>query len=483
MRLSTRLAATVGLVYLIHFAPNVVRETYLAVALGERGSIRVDDYLGLHPDLFAIEGRGAYINNNPGASLLAAIPYAVARPAVDAVLRLKPEFSEKKAQAAYDDPRPNRTRFLNEARSRGLDVKLGLAAAVIHAGLMVPLAMLAAVALFRLLRIRTEDDRLALAGALLYAFATPIFFRSGFLNQNAIIAHATLFGFLLLCRVPGRNSLTTGRLAAGGALIGWTVVTDYSGVPIVLAFAGWVAVLGYRQVGLPGALRALALFGLGGLVPLSVLLGYQWVAFGNPLLPAQVYMPATSLSVHGWFGFSLPTWQLLAGNLFDPRYGLFAFCPLLLLAFWHPRRRRPALLEPDERALAWAVFLGVYLFSSANQFGLLQWNTGVRYLLPAAPLLFLLALPVLRGLRPGWQAAWVLLTGTISWAVAMQRESVPVSLAHLFLQGFDLPWLITLRKTAAAYVPFLATGSSPLALFLLVAIVLYLIWRPAAARR
>ena len=65
---AVRLFLTVWLLYVIHFASNVVRETYLALAVGERFSIRVDNYMGLHPDLFEFPGRGAYINNNPGAS-------------------------------------------------------------------------------------------------------------------------------------------------------------------------------------------------------------------------------------------------------------------------------------------------------------------------------------------------------------------------------------------------------------------------------
>lgn len=54
-----RLVLTVWLVYCVHFSPNVVRETYLAITLGDSFSVRVDDYLGLHPDLFEIPGRGA----------------------------------------------------------------------------------------------------------------------------------------------------------------------------------------------------------------------------------------------------------------------------------------------------------------------------------------------------------------------------------------------------------------------------------------
>jgi hypothetical protein len=42
---------TVWLTYSLFATTNVVRETYLAISLGERLSVRVDKYSGLHPDL------------------------------------------------------------------------------------------------------------------------------------------------------------------------------------------------------------------------------------------------------------------------------------------------------------------------------------------------------------------------------------------------------------------------------------------------
>src|SRR5690606_1933655 len=130
-----------------------------------------------------IAGRGAYINSNPGASMLGALPYAAAQPALRLLFRLKPGLIAPKPQATYDDPRPNRARFMNEARARGLDVKLALAAVITHLGLMVPLAVVVTLVLFQFLVARLGRPREAALLALLYAFGTPIFFRSAFLNQ------------------------------------------------------------------------------------------------------------------------------------------------------------------------------------------------------------------------------------------------------------------------------------------------------------
>jgi hypothetical protein len=493
---SVRLFLTVWIVYVLHFATNVVRETYLAMTLGERFSVRVDEYMGLHPDLFEIEGRGAYINNNPGASMLGAIPYAVAYPVLSAVLRANPALTQPKPPSEYDDPRPNRTRFMNEARARGLDVKLALAAAVMHAGLMAPLGALAAVVVFGFLRARLRDDRLALGIALLYAFVTPIFFRSAFLNQNAILAHCVLFAFLALTSTDGWGDATEpddrvavpipdSRAVLAGALLGLGVLNDYSGVPMVLAFGVWILVEGWRAGGARSAIRAGLMFSLGGLGPLVLLLAYQWAAFGNPLFPAQRYMPPTRFSVHGWNGLTLPTAELLWRNLFDPRYGLFVFCPMLLAALAAPFVRRDATSPP--RGALWLIFgasAALWLFNSANQFANLQWNTGVRYMVPAGALLFFAALPVLRRLPTAVSAALVVLSVVTSWSTAMARESVPVSLARVFTSGFELPWLEVLEKTADAYAPFLEHGTSPLPLFVLTGAVMWLLWRriPLARR-
>ncbi|MBC7789974.1 MAG: hypothetical protein H7Z74_08505 [Anaerolineae bacterium] len=482
-RTASRLFLTVFVVYVAHFASNVVRETYLAITLGERLSVRVDEYLGLHPDLFAIPGRGAYINNNPGASMLGAVPYAVARPFIAGLLRIKPELARPKPVAVYNDPRPNRNRFMNEARARGLDIKLALAAASMQAGLMAPLGGLAAVVMFFFLRGRLKDERAALWLALLYAFGTPVFFRSAFLNQNVLVAHCVLVGFVLLqaygrATVAGSERNGNRMLGFAGALAGTAVLIDYSGAPLLLAFGIWALGEGWARGGPIMAIRSGAWFTLGAAVPLAMLLGYQWAAFGDPLFPAQRYMPPTRYSVRGWNGLSAPTMELLLRNLFDPRYGLFAFCPMLIAAlaapfvkrdFWNPGRRELAFIFGASGA--------VYLFNSANQFALLQWNTGVRYMVPLVPLLFIALVPVLL-CSPRWLlAVLVIPTLAISWSVSMARESVPESLARILNGGLELPWLTVLEKTADAYAPFLAGGASALPFFALLAALLWVIWR------
>lgn len=472
-----RLFLTVWLVYSAFLTTNVVRETYLAVAIVEDHSVRVDRFLGLHPDLFEIPGRGGYINSNPGSSLLGAVPWLVAQPLVAALFAWRPALAAPKPPAAYDDPRPNRTNFMNEMRSRGLDVRLALAALVIGAGLMATLAGLVTVVLRRYLLARGTPGGQATALALLYAFATPIFFRSAFLNQNVLLAHAVLLAWMALTWPGGR---TPRRWFVAGLLLGTGLLLDYSAAPLALVFGGWAVASGWRRRGAAGAAACAGACLIGAAGPVALLLGYQWLAFGVPWYPAQRYMPATEFSVRGWNGMTVPTLDLLWRNLFDPRFGLFAFCPLLLLGL-RPRADGVASDRDDREAgvVVLLAFAALWLFNSANQFATLQWNTGVRYMVPIVPLLFLRAVPVLRA---GWRLPVAALAGIsllVSLAVTMMREDVLTSLRLLVTTGPTLPILLVLQRTAAAYAPFLAGGVQPWGILavLLLATVVWLLWR------
>jgi hypothetical protein len=479
-----RLFFTVYLVYAAHLSTNVVRETYLAITLGESFSLRVDEYLGLHPDLFAIEGRGGYINNNPGASMLGAIPYGLARPAIAILFAVKPELGKPKPAATYDDPRPNRNKFMNEARRRGVDIKLGLAAIITQLGLMAPLGALAAVLVFSFLRRRLEDEKRALWYALLFAFGTPFFFRAAFLNQNAIVAHCALWAFVAIAGLVPRKAPSRQGVIAAGACLGLAILTDYSGAPLALAFGIWVMAEGWAEERQAGALRNALRFTLGAAGPIAILLAYQWAAFGDPFLPAQRYMPATAYSVKGWFGLSPPTSYLLFGNLVGLEFGLFGWCPMLLAALALPSVRKGPH-HPSAR-MQWFVLgasLLLYLFSSANQYANLQWNTGVRYLVPLVPLLFFLCVPVFERMPRALFWILVLPTCVISWSVSMTRENVVPALARVFMTGFELPLLTVMSKMASGYSSLLeGSAPSPIPIFVLIGVVLYLVWKNGAPK-
>lgn len=476
-----RLFFTCWLIFTLHFATNIVREHYPAFALAERGTLRVDEYLGLHPDIFVSPTGGAYINNNPGASIIAAVPLLIFRPVISLVEKYNKEMLRKsggRPSAVYNEHRPLRREFYQRVRERGLDLKFGIAALVTTAFCMAPLSALSALVMFRLLCGLGLAVGTALPLALLYAFGTPVFFRTGHLNHNLMVAHFALFAFALLFRLrwnDGPQNVVRSACAAG-FLAGLAVLCDYSGLVALLLLGGY-CLFGRRPWG--ERWRGALWFSLGAALPILLLFAYQWRAFGNPIYPAQTYMPPTQYSRAGFHGFAWPAPDLIRNNLFDLRFGLFAFCPMLVLglvgAVWALRGR--GLLPRPEGLLALLCFLGFLLFCSANQYARLQWNTGVRMMLPVVPFLFLLTSDVL--LRMPRLAAYFI--GVIalaqSWAVSMVRESLPESLSRAFLQGPQLPWATVLGKMSTQYAPFLERGVSPLLIFAVSAALLYGVWR------
>jgi hypothetical protein len=170
-------------------------------------------------------------------------------------------------------------------------------------------------------------------------------------------------------------------------------------------------------------------------------------------------------------------WMLLA----DPRFGLFPAMPIALLSFagiWFARRGRSPV-PAAEAGTCLALTVAMVLFFGTVQYTQLQWVTGIRYLAAIFPFAFLAAVPALVSLPRTLLAAVAAGSVTISWSIAMVRSQGTVfdNLRHLFLEGFQLPWLTVLGKLSTQYAPWLKGGLSPLPLFLLTAIVIWCIWR------
>jgi hypothetical protein len=169
-------------------------------------------------------------------------------------------------------------------------------------------------------------------------------------------------------------------------------------------------------------------------------------------------------------------------HLFDPAYGVFVFCPMLALALAAPwRASRRAMLRREELWLLLGAPVALWLFCSAIAFARLQWNTGVRYLVPAVPLLYVAALPVIRGAKKWF--AWTVVTSSvvIGWVVSMTRESVPAAFVRLVHHGLELPWMTVLSKTADAYLPMLPRSGVPTLLYGVLAVLLWRTWRRSPA--
>jgi hypothetical protein len=368
--------------------------------------------------------------------------------------------------------------FYRRSRERGYDIKFGLASAVIQFFGMAPISALSAVVMFYVLLGIKLPARTAVLMTLLYAFATPIFFRTGHLSQNLLVGHCAFFAFAMLWRPWDETHNRSPKYFFAGLLCGWAVVLDYSGivVPVVL---GAYAVI--KRSTLPTSLKSrhdLLLFALGVVLCGLALMAYQWSSFGHPLYPAQRYMPPTQFSHYGYNGMDRPHMDLLWETAFGMRFGLFTSAPLLLLVLWIPGwlRRHNRLVGNVEAWTIVAFTILFFLFSSANQFGRLQFNSGVRYIVPVVPFLFILVVGMLLRMPKLISVIIGIVATYWSWCLAMYRDveqgfGVLESIKQITLQGFRLPWLTTLERMG--YVP---GGASVIPLFVVCTAILWTLW-------
>jgi hypothetical protein len=465
-------------VFALHFATNIVREIYLAIAIGDHCTFRVDEYAGLHPDLFETPGKGWHINNNPGVSMFAAIPYWLNRPWIDRVVaRVRATRSTSATPPRYESPWSLAREFYAKAWRRGLDIKLGLAALVMQLFFMAPVSALGVVLMFYVLRYLFASNRAAFWLSILYGFGTPIFFRTGTLNQNLVTAHTLFAGFALLWNPANLfRWKSSSRNFLAGIAGGLCLLFDYSGLILLVLLLIYSVFKSEEDRG-----KNLLFFILGCLLPILLLWFYQSKSFGNPFYPPQSHMPAINPWVEtGFYGYVFPRLDLMSSLLFDYRYGLFVSCPILLLAFlsfFVPHLR----FQKVELRFSFLFFFALWIFFSGVNYAHLQFNTGIRYLVPTIPFLFIPAAIVLLAL-PRFLA--LLLSSVAlfqSWCLAMYRDvergmGVFEPVIQILRNGFQLPALTTLNRMEA-FKDSLPFGANPLPLFICAGVVIFFIWR------
>lgn len=447
-----RLFVAVWLCIVLVTATNITREHYPAFALVDGSGFACDRYAGFHSDIFRHTDGRWYINNNIGASTLAAIPLWVFSPVLDAVERHSKARlrsigdAGSKVDVSYNTPWPNREKMYRLARERGLDLRFGVATLILALFLNAPLAGAAALAVRKWCLGRGLGAGAAAVVGFAFIVATPVLYRSATLNHNLLVAWATLGAFACLERRRDGFDASAATLLAAGFFSGAAVLFDYSGC--VTALWAGVVVLARSGSTTSERLRAAGLFIAGALPPIAVQLVAQFVCFGNPWLPPAHWMGATAFSDRGFHGFDLPSPDLLAANLFDLRFGLLPYAPLLVLGFLPPPKN--GWLGRDVWLRGLALVAGYLVFASANQFARMQWNTGFRYLCPALLPLWIGAAAHLWSFRPSVRRVLLVLAALHAFATTTSRTlNVVDDWDRLAGGAFRLPWVDTLARTAS----------------------------------
>lgn len=485
--LRLRLFLTCWIVYVAHFATDFAREHYLVVSIVEDRSYTLTKYFGMHADIFQNPPNstvpGAHHGANPGISMVAAIPYFIFKPAVDAVVNR--ELASRTAQdttATYADNRPNRVAFYQKIRRAGLDVRFGLVSAITTVFCMAPISAASVVLMYMLLGAMGLRDRLAVGFSLLYAFGTPVFFRTAYLNQNLGLGIFAFVAFALIWNPRGFIAWRESRrLFVAGLLGGLAFLCDYSGAIYMglLGFYAW-----WRSAddhGLAGGFKQ-SLWYLAGVIPgVLMLFQYQYASFGNAILPPQNWMAPVEWIDVGYKGVGGVSPELLTMLLVDSRFGLFVAMPMALLALaapWLARRVRSPL--PAREAWVCLILSAVLIvFFSTVQYTRLQWVTGIRYIAPVIPFLFLAAVPALLRLPRLLTYGVVIVSVVISWSIAMVRSQGTVfeNVERVLVEGFQLPWLTVMTKLSAQYLDWFRGTVSVLPIFALCGVVIAIVWR------
>jgi hypothetical protein len=443
MRAPGRVFFTCWITYSVFWTPYIVREHFPAITLADSGTLNVQRFLGYTDDIFPSAPGRAFINNNPGASITGAIPLFVLRP-------LAAQVKAWNLRQPHPPIPPNDGEFFWRTVNEGLQYYFLLVAFLTVALLMAPItAGTAAFFCARLQAFGISTSNAAVV-SLLYALATPMFFRAALLNHNMLVCDADFMAFLLLWD-PANRPLRPRPALLAGLLSGYCVLCDWSGV-VVLAATSLYCLLRVTQPSNPShprspRLKPLITFAIGAAIFLILLAVYQRWAFGSSVLPSQHYMPPTSPTSHGYRGFDWPSPALAWENFFDPRFGLFAYCPFLMLGLAAPFLPRSRRLIPTRELFVLVLFVVLFvLFCAANQYSWLQPLTGFRYLVPVVPPLAILSIEVARHFPRPMQ--WILAACASVQALilaAAHVNDIRLAFSTLVERQGQFFWMIRLR--------------------------------------
>lgn len=379
----------------------------LTRALVERHTLYIDGYDVNTGDTSRGTGGHTYINKPPGASFLAAIPYAIVYPV------------EKYLQSPID----GMTRF-----NRWLVTALSIGVCGAFIG---PVLFLYG----RRRAAATAPASLAVAAIVL--FGTIVFPYS-----TMLFAQIPAALFLLLAVVFLRGRPMMAGIAAGIALSCFYVC---AAAAVILCI---IACVQSRRA----AMRFVA-----GCLPWAILIGvYQWLCFGSPFRTAVE--ASTQFTEKGaLFGvLRLPSIDALYGISFSPYRGLIFASPVLLAALIGLVMMA---CRSDLRPELWSVAIIVAMFFIAIA-GFNGWNGGcafgARYLVPIVPLLGIPMLVAFRGNARPVRALWIA-AALLSFAtnfIATATDPMPCPEVPNPIRGYLIPAFFTGRIPEETRVAF-----------------------------
>jgi hypothetical protein len=332
---------------------NVSSRLMLTYALVDRGTLSIDGLEDQTRDRAKYDGH-FYSDKNPGYSLLAVVPYSLA----------------KKAIGLPDHPL-NRKGFAHWPADYWITLATSGLLSAFSGVLLVVLA----------LDLGCGPRRAALVG-LAYGLATPAFAYATLGYGHQVAAFALLASFVLLRKPTPRPWL---GLVVAGFLASYASVVEIQVGPVSAILGAFLLGL---VVGKRRPISAVLVFGLGALVPILILLAYNDLAFDSPWKMGYFYEDIEQFKdVHSSsnpLGMRRPDWSKLGELLWGERRGLVRFAPIVLLTV-------PGLVALAIRR-QWATVIvststmaAVVLVNLSYPEWTGGWSTGPRLLVPMLP--------------------------------------------------------------------------------------------------
>jgi hypothetical protein len=335
---------------------NTASRLMLTYALVDRGTVTITGLEQQTNDKAWFQGQ-YYSDKLPGFSLLATLPYGIAR----GVLRL-PSHPLNRAAFPYWD-----ADYWSTLGTSGLFTAL-------TAMLLMPWA-----------RELGCSGRRAVLIALAYGLATPAYVYATLAYGHQTSAFALMTSFYLLWKPKSpRDSF---RVFLAGFLAAYAAVIELQLGPVSAIMGLYLLAQCVRGERRPDAL---SLFAVGALIPTLILLTYNQLAFGSPWDMGYFHHDTKAFAdVHNAdnpLGLVFPDrfWQKLLALLWGRYRGLAFYAPILLLAVpgWAVLIGRKCW---DLAAVTFSVVGAVLLVNLFYPEWTGGWSTGPRLLVPLLP--------------------------------------------------------------------------------------------------
>ncbi len=411
----------------------------LIYALGDQGTVRIDDYHLNTQDKAMFDGH-YYLEKSVGPSIAGLPSYLAFRGlvlvpplswiiAANDVPGALPTIKQVFQQSHL--PRPGTPGAGHPPLYHAMALTF-----VTFFTVTIASAVLGAVVYLMASRFSTRR-RDAVVLALAFGLGTPAFAFSNELFQHQVGAFGAFVGFFLLWRVAEEGA-STRYLWLVGVLFGYAAASEYVLAPILMGLVLWFSPRIRPH-------RLLVRVAAGAAPWVVVTAVYNLLAFRTPMPVGYRYsifgLPSGSL-----FGMVPPSWESAYGITFSPYRGLFLLSPFLLLApigLYLMIRQGAAI-----RRLATVV---LYMSVCLLAYNTCYWvwdgggSVGPRFLIPMLPFLSLPIVFVLNRAARAWQRAGIALLIVVSvvgvWIQTLAGNNFPPDSVGQPILDYALPLL------------------------------------------